>query len=84
MKKNQKTERGYPSLFNELDRLIKRARRTNLEALENYSHGAQLRQALNGLIGDWDRFVFTEGTRGNSIRVRVRRLDSEEGDDNGS
>lgn len=53
---NRKVERGYPSLFNEVDKLVKRARRTNLEGLAGrYSHGTQLREALERLIHAWDR-----------------------------
>jgi hypothetical protein len=48
-------ERGYPTLFKDLERLVKRARRTNLEGLDRYSRGSELREALVNLTRAWDR-----------------------------
>jgi hypothetical protein len=53
-----KSERGYPTLFNEIDKLTKRARRTNLEAMDNYVNGTRLREALVNLIHNWDKVVY--------------------------
>lgn len=82
MKKNRKPEQGYPSLFNELNNLVGRARRTNLEALGNYVHGEQLREAIKGLVDNWDKFVFSSdrSRATQSIRVKVHHLDSEGGE----
>jgi hypothetical protein len=48
-------ERGYTTLFKDLERLIKRARRTNLEGLNRYARGSELREALVNLVHAWDR-----------------------------
>jgi hypothetical protein len=62
---NRKVERGYPTLFKDLERLVKRARRTNLEGLDRYARGSELREALVNLIHAWDRSE-TEGRGGNN------------------
>jgi hypothetical protein len=62
---NRKVERGYPTLFKDLERLVKRARRTNLEGLDRYAHGSNLRDTLINLIHAWDRSE-AEGREGNN------------------
>jgi hypothetical protein len=62
---NRKAERGYPTLFKDLERLVKRARRTNLEGLGRYAHGSNLRDALISLIHAWDCSE-AEGKGGNN------------------
>lgn len=61
----RKIERGYPTLFKDIERLVKRSRRTNLEGLERYNHGTQLQEALANLVHAWD-CTQAEGKGGNN------------------
>jgi hypothetical protein len=57
MPKTSRSERGYATLFSETDKLVKRVRKTNLEAMENYVNGVRLRASLEELVRNWDKFT---------------------------
>jgi hypothetical protein len=86
MPKTSRSERGYATLFSETDKLVKRVRKTNLEAMENYVNGTKLREALVNLVHSWDKFTYeTEETRGKyPVRVKVFDERSEKGGNDGS
>jgi hypothetical protein len=86
MPKTSRSERGYATLFSETDKLVKRVRKTNLEAMENYVNGTKLREALVNLVHSWDKFTYeiNEAHGVYPVRVDVSNKHKKGGGNNGS
>lgn len=86
MRQVKKTERGYAMLFQETEKLVKRVRRVNLEAMDNYINGAKLRASLVNLIHSWDKFTHeVEGVHKEyPVRVKISDKVPGKGDNDGS